>query len=163
MSYTPRPLHRAERSAYEHHLLALGPDDRWLRFGAAMRDEAVRRYVDGIDLRRDVIFGVFDRSHLLIGAAHLARAPQHAEVGLSVLPGHRRRGMGSALVAACCTRAEEWGVHELFMRCAAENSAMRNLARAYGMRVIVAGSEVDAFLDLPNTGRGACPRVRPTV
>jgi len=159
MKHAPGPLHIAERGAFERHLLALGPDDRWLRFGAAMRDEAIHRYVAGIDMHRDAIFGVFDRSDTLIGAAHLARAPHHAEVGLSVLAGHRRRGLGSALVGACCVRAKEWGVYELFMRCAAENRAMRNLARAHGMRVIVEGSEVDAFLDLPEADRGTRRRV----
>jgi len=149
MTPVPRALQRHERDAVAAHFLALPPQDRTLRFGAAVSEYGIRDYVSRIDFDRDAVFGVLDEASALIAAAHLARAAGYAELGISVLPGHRRLGIGSALVRASCLRCNEWGVSELFMRCAATNVAMRNLATKHGMRVLVEHGDADAFLPLP--------------
>ena len=38
---------------------------------------------------RDAVFGVLDDELRILGAAHVARSHDHAELGVSVLPGHR--------------------------------------------------------------------------
>ena len=149
MTPLPRALQRHEREVLASHFLALPPIDLSLRFGAAVGEYTIRKYVRQLDFDRDVVFGVLDARRLLIGAAHLARGPAFAELGLSVLPGHRRLGIGSALVSASCLRCNEWGVRELFMRCAATNYPMRNLAQKHGMRVLVEAGDADASLPLP--------------
>src|SRR5258708_20908471 len=116
-----RELSRLDRAALEKHFLALGTEDRRLRFGVQLGDAGVRAYVARINFERDAAFGVFDDDLQLLGAAHLARAPGHAELGVSVLPGHRGRGLGAALLARAHTHARNWGVHALFMHCLAEN------------------------------------------
>ena len=148
MTPVPRALQRHERDSVAEHLLALSPDDRNLRFGAAVGEYTIREYVKSIDFDRDAVFGVLDARTTLVAVGHLARGGAHAELGLSVLHGHRRLGIGSALVRASCLRCHEWGVSELFMRCAATNLAMRNLAHKHGMRVIIEAGDVDAFLPL---------------
>lgn len=65
-------LNRLDRSVIEKHFLALGAEDRRLRFGTTVSDSAVRKYASGIDLERDAAFGVFDGDLQLLGAAHLA-------------------------------------------------------------------------------------------
>jgi len=150
MTPVPRALQRRERDLVTRHFLALSLQDRTLRFGAAVGEHTILTYVSGIDFDRDAVFGVLDARMELIGAAHLARGDGYAEIGLSVLHGHRRLGVGSALVRASCLRCSEWGVSELFMRCAATNIPMRNLAQKHGMRVLIAGGDVDAFLPLPD-------------
>ena len=40
-----RELRSLDRLAYEQHLLALGPEDRRLRFGTPVADSVVRAYV----------------------------------------------------------------------------------------------------------------------
>ncbi len=151
MTPVPRALQRHERAVLTNHFLALAAEDRNLRFGAAVGAHTIRQYVSRIDLDRDTVFGVLNERRALIGAAHIARGHGYAELGLSVLQGYRRLGVGSALVRASCLRCNEWGVRELFMRCAATNVAMRNLARKHGMRVKVDGGDADAFLALPDT------------
>lgn len=148
MTPIPRALQRHERAILTNHYFALPLQDRQLRFNAAVGAHTLRDYVSRIDFDRDAVFGVLDAHRTLIGAAHIARGHGCAELGLSVLPGNRRLGIGSALVRASCLRCNEWGVRELFMQCAATNVAMRNLARKHGMRVRVDGSEADAFLPL---------------
>ena len=59
------------------------------------------------------------------GVAHLALLDDHAELGLSVLPGHRGRGVGSALFERGAEHARNRSVPTLFMHCLRENAADR--------------------------------------
>jgi GNAT superfamily N-acetyltransferase len=137
------------RNALEKHFLALGVEDRWLRFGNSLSDSAVRAYVSRIDLEHDAAFGVFGDDLRLLGVAHLARSNSSAELGVSVLPGHRGHGIGSALLARAHTRARNWGLRALFMHCLTENAAMMHLARSQGMDIVTESGEADAWLNLP--------------
>jgi GNAT superfamily N-acetyltransferase len=143
-----RELSRAERPALEPHFLALGGEDRRLRFGSVFNDAALRAYVARIDFERDAVFGVFDDALQLVGAAHVARGDGHAELGVSVLGGYRGRGIGGALLARAHLRARNWGVRFLFMHCLAENGAMMHLARKQEMLIMAESGEADAWLKL---------------
>ena len=149
MTILIRELSRFELPALEHHFLALAGEDRRLRFGASLNDFAVRAYVKGIDFERDAVFGVLDDELRVIGAAHLAQSNGHAELGVCVLPGHRNRGIGGALLARAHTHARNWRAHALFMHCLTENSAMMHLARKQRMEIVAATGEADAWLELP--------------
>ena len=87
-----RELHADERPQLLAHLLALGAEDRRLRFERVLSDDGVRRHVEGINLSSDAIFVVTDADLAIVGAAHLARAEEHAELGVSVMPPNRGRG-----------------------------------------------------------------------
>lgn len=130
-------------------MLALDDEDRRLRFGTALPDQAIRDYVARIDFERDAVFGAFDDTLRLVAAAHLAHCDGHAELGVSVLPGWRRRGAGAALLARSHTHARNWGMRALFMHCLSENGAMMRLARKQGMRIVTGRGESDAWLALP--------------
>jgi GNAT superfamily N-acetyltransferase len=143
-----RELSQLDRASLEPHLLALDGEDRRLRFGIPINDAAVRAYVSRIDFERDAAFGAYDDALHLVGAAHVARGDGHAELGVSVLPGHRGRGVGGALLARAHLRARNWGVRALFMHCLIENSAMMHLARKQEMEIVVESGEADAWLRL---------------
>jgi len=143
-----RELSSFERPGLERHFLTLASEDRRLRFGAGINDFAVSAYVKGIDFQRDAVFGVLDDELRVIGAAHLARSNGHAELGVSVLPGHRNRGIGGALLGRAHTHARNWRVHALFMHCLTENSAMMHLARKQRMEIAADTGEADAWLKL---------------
>jgi GNAT superfamily N-acetyltransferase len=142
-------LTQRHRRALEKHFLALGVEDRWLRFGNALGDSAVRAYVSLIDLEHDAVFGVFSDDLRLLGVAHLARSNAAAELGVSVLADHRGHGIGNALLARAHTHARNWGVRALYMHCLAENAAMMHLARSQGMDIVTEAGEADAWLRLP--------------
>ena len=148
MTILIRELSSFELPALERHFLALAGEDRRLRFGASLNDFAVRAYVKGIDFERDAVFGVLDDELRVIGAAHLARSNGHAELGVSVLPGQRNRGIGGALLGRAHTHARNWGVRALFMHCLTENSAMMHLARKQRMEIAADTGEADAWLKL---------------
>ena len=149
-----RDLAALDRPWLERHLLALGPDDRRLRFGIPISDSAIRAYVERIDFDRDAAFGVFDEGLSLLGAAHLARSSGHAELGVSILPGHRNQGLGAALLRRAVLHARNWQVRALFMHCLRENRAMMHLARKQGMAIATGAGEADAWLELPRPDAG---------
>jgi len=143
-----RELTRLDRPALERHFLSLGSDDRRLRFGIALSDRRCARTSRASISARCGIRGSGRGLHLL-GAAHLARGKGYAELGISVLPGHRGRGIGGALLARAHTHARNWGVRTLFMHCLTENGAIMHLARKQGMQIAAEAGEADAKLLLP--------------
>ncbi|MCB1414623.1 MAG: GNAT family N-acetyltransferase [Xanthobacteraceae bacterium] len=131
------------------HLLALGMEDRRLRFGHVLSDDGIRKYVAEIDMSRDVVFVVTDAELDIIGAAHLARRADHAELGISVHSDRKGRGIGTALLERCTARVRNWGVRVLFMNCLVENATMMHLARKQGLKIAVSGTDAEAFVRLP--------------
>jgi GNAT superfamily N-acetyltransferase len=139
----------ASEPALVSHFLALPDEDRRLRFGLVLSDDAVRRYVSSIDFEQDDVFGAFDEGLRLIGVAHLAVTADGAELGLSVSPGRRKAGIGAALMRRAQDRARNRFIDRFFVHSLSENAAMLRLARSAGMKVVVEYGEADASLELP--------------
>ena len=150
-----RELTGLDRAAYERHLIALDAEDRRLRFGIPATDGAIGAYVADIDFDRDTLFGISDDQLGFVAAAHLARADDHAELGVSVLPGHRNRGFGGALLARAALHARNWRRQRLFMHCLRENETIMHLARKQGMDIVIESGEADAWLRLPEPDAGS--------
>jgi len=142
-------LSASARAPYLAHLLALSGDDVRLRFGAPQGVSAITAYVDRIDFDADVIFAVHGDAPALAGAAHLAFAGDLAELGVSVLPDVRRRGIGAALVARAAEHARNRRTQRLFMHCLAENAVMIRIAQRAGMTVVIEAGDADGHLALP--------------
>ena len=158
MTMTPivQKLAVSQRPMLLRHLLALSVDDRRLRFGMLMNDDAIARYVEKIDFTRDRVFGIFGFNLQLIGAAHLAleRDADFAELGLSVDATERGRGCGLALLQRARLYAANRGYRTLFMYCLAENKTMVHLARLAGLKVVTEQGSVDAHLQLETPSVG---------
>jgi GNAT superfamily N-acetyltransferase len=122
--------------------------DRYLRFGASLAPQAIAAYVDGMDCTHDAVFGLHDDRLVLVGLVHLACNDDLAEVGLSVLPAHRGRGVGTALfrraVAHACFRC----IPRLIMRFLSSNVPIIRIARRFGMSIVTAAGESSAHLEL---------------
>lgn len=144
-----KKLSAASRDALKRHFRALAADDRRLRFGSMLSDGALDAYVDRIDFDRDAVFGVFDEQLNLAGVAHVAVAGGTAELGVSVLPPFRGRGIGTALFERAGTFARNKLVPILFMHCLTENQAMMHIAKKSRMRIVAESGEADAHLELP--------------
>ncbi len=145
------PRHR-ERIA--QHLLALSPEDRYLRFGYAAQEAQIRAYADKLNFERDEIYGIYNRSLVLIAMAHLAFAgePQCencAEFGVSVLSEARGNGYGTQLFDRAITHARNKGVDLMFIHALSENVPMLKIARNAGALVERDGGETEAYLRLP--------------
>ena len=152
----PVRLRAADREALTQHFLALGAEDRRLRFGATLTDDAIRALEERIDFDRDEIFGIAGDDLSLLAVVHVAFYPEgRAELGLSVLPQARGQGLGNALFSRAVMHLVNRGVREVFVHCLTENGAMMHLARRNGMRVARDGPETDAYLALPRATAGS--------
>jgi len=149
-------LNARHRQDIARHLLELPAEDRRLRFGNQIRDNAVRSYVEGINFSRDRVFGIQSAELELIGVAHLALDPvrQAAELGLSVHPSARTRGHGFALLQRSVLHAANLGYRALFMYCLAENGIMLHLAAKAGLTAVIEAGDVDARLELDRVTHG---------
>lgn len=148
---TLQPQHRP---AIERHLLALGPRDRFLRFGYEARDEHISRYVAHLRFGTDDIFGVFNRRLQIIAMAHLAYAVEQgradaAEFGVSVSAHARGRGYGNQLFERAVVHARNHGVALLHIHALSENAAMLGIARKAGAKIMRDGGESECLLALP--------------
>jgi GNAT superfamily N-acetyltransferase len=149
MTIPVQRLSESARAAYLAHLAALPPNDIRLRFGAPQNTATIAAYVARIDFDADVVFAVHGEAMALAGAAHLAFASDLAELGVSVLPGARHRGVGAALVARASEYARNRHTRRLYMHCLAENAPMIRIAQRTGMNVVIDAGDADAHLALP--------------
>ena len=149
-----RSLGPHQRHRIVAHLLSLNAADRYLRFGYAVQDAQITHYVEGLNFERDEVLGIFDRKLALLAVAHLAfgqtyRSRGCAEFGVSVLSRVRGRGYGARLFDCAAMHAANQGVDMLLIHALTENTAMLNIARAAGARVMRDGAESEAYLELP--------------
>ena len=142
-------LDDGDRQGLEAHFLALGDDDRRLRFGVPVNDEHLRRYVQGVDFENDVVFGVCSGAGQWLGVGHLVLQGRTAELGLSVLPDARGRGLGAAIFRFAVAHAARAGVGRLYMHFLAGNQAIVSIARAARMEIRSEAGEADAYLVVP--------------
>ena len=153
-----KELRESERLLYLAHLVELGSEDRYLRFGSPLSDFAIGEYVAAIDFSTNAVFGVFGDDLKLVAAGHFAPipgaveadAPDHpaAEFGLSVSVPARGKGMGTALFLRAAAHARNLDIETLFMHCLTENKAMMSIARKAGMDIRHSYGEADAYLAL---------------
>lgn len=149
-----RSLGPTYRERIAIHLLALAPQDRYLRFGYIANDAQIQRYVAQLDFEKDEIFGVYNRRLELIAMAHLAleQHPKHeqcAEFGVSVLRKARSQGLGARLFERATIHARNAGVSMMFIHALSENTAMLKIARDAGAAITRHGAESEAYLTLP--------------
>ena len=155
MSFTVQRLDSTERLLLLAHLLSLPPADRQLRFGTVLAPALIARYVAKLDFVRDAVFGVRNDDLSLAGLAHVAFEGGRAEVGLSVLPAHRRRGVGAALLARAAEHARNRGAPAIFMQFLSHNTVVARMARRLGMDLSGGGVETQARLELPDPSAGS--------
>jgi GNAT superfamily N-acetyltransferase len=129
-----RKLWVGETAKYREHVLRLDPESRRNRFGGAVADEFVGKYVDTTTALDAVVHGFFVGG-LMRGAAELRplglRLPQQAEAAISVEKPWQSHGVGSALLRRTLLAARNRGYRLLHMACLAENRRMQQLARKF--------------------------------
>jgi RimJ/RimL family protein N-acetyltransferase len=149
-----RSLKQRHQAKMLAHLLALGEDDRYMRFGHHASDEQIEHYVKSLRFGHDQLLGIFDRRLQLIAVAHLALSThmqdfETAEFGVSVLRHARGRGYGGRLFARSMVYARNSGITHLVVHSLSENAPMIRIAQRAGAQIERHGSESEALLRLP--------------
>lgn len=145
-------LAEADRDSLLAHFLALDAEDRRLRFGLSVSDEHIERYVGGIDFETSQMYGVRSGPGEWLGIGHLNidANGETAELGLSVLPSARGRGLGAAIFRSAVAQAARAGAQRLYMHFLTTNKAILSIARSAGMTIQSGGGESDAYLVVPD-------------
>jgi GNAT superfamily N-acetyltransferase len=149
MTAAVQRLNEGVRATLVEHFLALPMKNRCLRFATSLAPRVIATYVDGIDFGRDAVFGVHDDHSALVGVAHVAFEDDLAELGLSVLPAHRGRGVGGALFNRAVAHVRDRCIPRLFLHCLSGNAPIMRIEQRFGMAIVEGAGGTDAHLKLP--------------
>jgi len=129
-----RKLFAGEADRYRDHLLRLDPDSRRARFGGAVSDDFIARYVD-VSMQLDAVLYGFFLDGDLRGTGELrpvrSAVDADAEAAFSIEQPWQSHGVGSALLAHTLLAARNRGIRRMHMICLAENRRMQQLARKF--------------------------------
>ncbi len=129
-----RKLFIGEADRYCNHLLRLDGDSRRARFGGAVSDDFINRYV-AVSISLDAVLYGFFLDGELRGAGELrpvrSAVDADAEAAFSIEKPWQSHGIGSALLAHTLLAARNRGIRTLHMICLAENRRMQQLARKF--------------------------------
>ena len=147
-----RELYEEESDRVQRFLLALPDQDRYLRFGRPMTDNALRQYVACIDWDESVLLGAFDKHAELVGILELADIGNLSEIAIAVAPATGPRGIGKALMDRALLKAKVRGRDKVVLLCQRSNGPMRRLARSAGLEASVEEGEISGSLELAEAG-----------
>jgi RimJ/RimL family protein N-acetyltransferase len=153
---TIRKLGLLELSKYSDHLLRLNVDDRYLRFGAQVNDNAIIRHVKTKSKDKKIILAAFDDQLNVIAACELAFILNKnsifadvAEIGLSVEESHRGKGLGTELFERALIVARNRKVKLFSSYCLTRNGFMMRIAKVHGMHIETDHGSSEGTIQLP--------------
>jgi GNAT superfamily N-acetyltransferase len=135
------------------HLLRLSPEDRSLRFAAALvTDDTIARYVLNIRYGDDAVIGLVDPRGDLVGLAHgcvfQAHGRTQMEAAFSIDEACRGQGFGHRLMAMLHAHAARHGGATLVGICHARNLPMRRVFQHAGLALTREDDELHARGDV---------------
>ncbi|GAB4402071.1 MAG: hypothetical protein OHK0053_25650 [Microscillaceae bacterium] len=142
-----------EREAYTRHLLRMGAEDRYLRFGRQVKDAFIEQYIAQTNFETDVIFGIFDAELDIIASIHLIihhnqEGIKTAEVALSVDKPHRGQGLAQKLAERALLWCESHQIGLLDLQWLTHNPAVSKMVRRFGGKIEGKTLEYDAHIPL---------------
>jgi RimJ/RimL family protein N-acetyltransferase len=137
-----------DRFALETHFAALATEDLRNRFCHSIKPEAVTKYLDQWSAADILSYGIFDPDRGLIAVSQFAQSADELEVGISVLPAYRRKGLALSLLCRCARYARTRGLKALIIHCLTDNVPMLSLARRIDMTIETSNGESDGHLTL---------------
>jgi GNAT superfamily N-acetyltransferase len=133
-----RKLWIGETDTYRDHLYRLDALSRYSRFGHAVADEFIDRYVAITFSMNAVVHGFFVDGTLR-GAAELRplgpALAREAEAAFSIEAPWQSLGIGATLLDRTLLAARNRGIRRLHMACLADNRRMQDLARKFAAKL----------------------------
>lgn len=144
-----RKLSILDKDKLISHLKSLQGEERRLRFGGAVTDDYIVKYVEQTcGVSDNKWFGVDHIDGHLVAACHTAIIGDAAELGCSVDSEYRGLGYAQDMFDRAVTWLRAKGITDVCMHCLAENSIMKHIARKNDMAVVTEGGESDANVHL---------------
>ena len=140
------------------HFLAMGSNDRLLRFGGVMSDAWIVSYVESLFASAESVLVVVEPGGNISGALHLESTDCGVVLGLSVSSWARRLGIGTLLLQRAGLLARTRGLKTLFIRNLSLNTALQQLVLRLGMSVACASTALSTRLEVPATSKRDTPR-----
>lgn len=159
-----------KKSILTHFTSDIVGEDRRLRFGYSAQDASVKKYIDNSwnELWTELgpkdentvnhqWFVVTDKESVqdfiepkIVATCHVAiDKNKRAELGFTVSPAYKGKGLGQALFDRGIDWARSRGVEVVYMQCLSENATMQHIAKKRGMSVItLAPGEKEASVTL---------------
>ena len=152
-----KDVHKVSALVYREkiykHLIRLSPEDRYLRFGYTVGNEAIKKYVDKIS-PDDNTFVIVNDDLQIIAMAHMSIDENKiGEIGFSVNKECRKKNHATKLFQRALITAKVLGLTELYVVFLPENRAMRESAQKFGMEI----QKVDGDM----TGRKKLKQISP--
>jgi RimJ/RimL family protein N-acetyltransferase len=130
-----------------HFLHDITDHDRYLRFGYAATNEAIISYLNDSfeDYGDNNMWFICVDNEKIVGTVHVSFCPvskdgrNTAEMGFTVSPDYRGRGLGQDLFQRAATWAMMKGANTLYTQCLSENKVMQHIAKKNGMTVVTIG------------------------
>ncbi len=143
-------LDASYRDQIRTHMLGLEPDARYMRFGNLASDAFISRYVDAIDVQRDLVLGwLYDHGQLL-AVVHLAHvADDVTEFSISIVESLRGAGHGQQLTHEALRIAREIGYETACLQFLKANRPMAAIVDHFANTRKVDGTECLVDVPLP--------------
>lgn len=136
------------------HFLELSEDDRYLRFGFAIKDEQIKKYLESTltnpsASRTDANFWFAIKiDNAICATLHIAIVGGKAEFAFTTNKEHRGKKLGQILFARGYQLINEYSIKVVTMQCLSVNAPMRHIARKFGMTVVTHGSDTDSIVNV---------------
>ena len=148
-NYSLIRLFRDHAAEIDKHINSLSSDDIYLRFGYNASKENIWKYVTESFEANSFWFGIYDCG-ILIGTIHIAITEDKtvAEFAFSVDEAYRGQKLGQLLFARGYQLVTEYKIDRIYMACLSKNSAMRAIAKKFGMSVMTYGPDAEASVTI---------------
>lgn len=144
-------LFQKDSALITEHILKLPSDDRYLRFGYNCSDDRVAVYVNNALIpslsQQNFWYGIFD-GELLVATLHIATNGDVAEFAFTTDIEYRSQKLGQLLFARGYQLVTEFKINRIYMVCLSKNSAMRHIAKKFGMSVMTQGTDSEASVNI---------------
>jgi hypothetical protein len=151
MAWTFAPLTTQDRPAILAHLLGLGIDDRILRFGSTVPDEAIVNYCSRWNFAHDIVEGAREDGRI-VGLIHLPvydeRDDLAGDLGVSVEARSRQRHIATRIAARVLDRSRNRGLARVYIHFLLRNRPMMCLASRFTGDIVVDHDEAQATIHL---------------
>jgi ribosomal protein S18 acetylase RimI-like enzyme len=148
---TVQKLGTADAVGIAEHFLRLDSDGLRYRFCGYTSETVIRRYVDAMNWRRQIIWGYVENGKIR-GLVEIGwefwSAPRIAELGLSVEPGWQRKKIASCLLKRSLGSAYDTLISEIRADCLSDNRAAISLLSGAGFKFRFNGSLMSGHMIL---------------